>query len=190
MKFFSICKKAGLAVVFLLTAQLAQAGAPPSPSVTIEFGAEVLFGDYTGAMGSGSFTYEPDFLDMNGDGVLGQDFGLLEFKFDILGFHFNIDDDIDFPEFPTVEFFGDTPVAADFVAVRMLEGMDVGIGVGGPFSSDPIALPGGAMTSTEHDDFYIEAFIEPEVVPVPPAIWLFGSGLLGLVGMARRKKAA
>jgi hypothetical protein len=28
-----------------------------------------------------------------------------------------------------------------------------------------------------------------EVVPVPAAIWLFGSGLLGLVGIARRKKA-
>ena len=27
-------------------------------------------------------------------------------------------------------------------------------------------------------------------VPVPPAIWLFGSGLLGLVGIARRKKTA
>ncbi|MBT8121133.1 MAG: hypothetical protein KJO10_01250, partial [Gammaproteobacteria bacterium] len=26
------------------------------------------------------------------------------------------------------------------------------------------------------------------VVPVPGAIWLFGSGLLGLVGMARQKK--
>lgn len=27
-------------------------------------------------------------------------------------------------------------------------------------------------------------------VPVPGAVWLFGSGLLGLVGMARRKKVA
>jgi hypothetical protein len=26
------------------------------------------------------------------------------------------------------------------------------------------------------------------VVPVPSAVWLFGSGLLGLVGIARRKK--
>ena len=26
-------------------------------------------------------------------------------------------------------------------------------------------------------------------VPVPAAVWLFGSGLLGLIGMARRKKA-
>lgn len=28
------------------------------------------------------------------------------------------------------------------------------------------------------------------VVPIPPALWLFGSGLLGLIGIARRKKAA
>ena len=28
------------------------------------------------------------------------------------------------------------------------------------------------------------------VVPVPPAIWLFGSGMLGLFGITRRKKAA
>lgn len=28
------------------------------------------------------------------------------------------------------------------------------------------------------------------VVPVPAAVWLFGSGLLGLIGMGRRKKAA
>ena len=27
-------------------------------------------------------------------------------------------------------------------------------------------------------------------VPIPPALWLFGSGLLGLVGIARRKKSA
>jgi hypothetical protein len=27
-------------------------------------------------------------------------------------------------------------------------------------------------------------------VPIPPAVWLFGSGLIGLVGIARRKKAS
>lgn len=30
----------------------------------------------------------------------------------------------------------------------------------------------------------------PNVVPVPAAVWLFGSGLLGLIGLARRKMAA
>jgi len=29
-----------------------------------------------------------------------------------------------------------------------------------------------------------------QVVPVPAAAWLFGSGLLGLIGIARRKKSA
>jgi uncharacterized lipoprotein YmbA len=28
---------------------------------------------------------------------------------------------------------------------------------------------------------------QPAVVPVPAAVWLFGSGLLGLIGIARRK---
>lgn len=31
--------------------------------------------------------------------------------------------------------------------------------------------------------------ITPTAVPVPAAVWLFGSGLLGLVGVARRKAA-
>ena len=25
-------------------------------------------------------------------------------------------------------------------------------------------------------------------IPIPPALWLFGSGMLGLIGIARRKK--
>lgn len=29
----------------------------------------------------------------------------------------------------------------------------------------------------------------PEVIPVPAAVWLFGSGLIGLAGVARRKKS-
>ena len=33
-------------------------------------------------------------------------------------------------------------------------------------------------------------FVAPAAVPVPAAVWLFGSGLLGLVGVARRKKTA
>ncbi|MBT8438954.1 MAG: VPLPA-CTERM sorting domain-containing protein [Gammaproteobacteria bacterium] len=28
-----------------------------------------------------------------------------------------------------------------------------------------------------------------QVVPIPPAVWLFGSGLIGLIGIARRKKS-
>ena len=33
------------------------------------------------------------------------------------------------------------------------------------------------------------SIIDAPVVPIPPALWLFGSGLLGLVGIARKKPA-
>lgn len=35
----------------------------------------------------------------------------------------------------------------------------------------------------------LDGFVAPGPIPVPAAAWLFGSGLLGLVGVARRKKA-
>jgi len=34
----------------------------------------------------------------------------------------------------------------------------------------------------------MSGFVQQVVVPIPAAVWLFGSGLLGLVGIARRKK--
>jgi len=40
----------------------------------------------------------------------------------------------------------------------------------------------GAATT---DQFYIR---NATVVPIPPAVWLFASGLLGMIGIARRKK--
>jgi len=42
------------------------------------------------------------------------------------------------------------------------------------------------------DAYFDNVTISTEVsaVPVPAAVWLFGSGLVGLIGLARRKKAA
>ena len=40
------------------------------------------------------------------------------------------------------------------------------------------------------DNFSLNAPNTPNPVPLPAAVWLFGSGLLGLIGVARRKKAA
>ncbi len=49
------------------------------------------------------------------------------------------------------------------------------------------ALVGYAGTM---DGMPLSLTITPSVVPVPAAVWLFGSGLLGLVGIARRRKFA
>ena len=49
----------------------------------------------------------------------------------------------------------------------------------------------GAGPDDNHDDIAIRLEVTGGsfAVPIPAAVWLFGSGLLGLVGMARRKKA-
>ena len=38
-------------------------------------------------------------------------------------------------------------------------------------------------------DYSIQLVGSASTVPVPAAVWLFGSGLVGLLGVARRKKA-
>lgn len=74
-------------------------------------------------------------------------------------------------------------------------------GSGPDIKSDYLLFELGVPTDTQFDffGFSIESvngivvstdIINTEVVPIPAAVWLFGSGLIGLVGIARRKKAA
>ena len=44
----------------------------------------------------------------------------------------------------------------------------------------------GTGMDADYDDMLVRA--EFSAVPVPAAVWLFGSGLLGLIGIARRRK--
>jgi hypothetical protein len=44
--------------------------------------------------------------------------------------------------------------------------------------------PGGPGPVGAEQSFYVSA------VPLPGAVWLFGSGLLGLLGVSRRRKAS
>ena len=41
---------------------------------------------------------------------------------------------------------------------------------------------------SDFDDMLVRAKFTATVVPIPAAAWLFGSGLLGLIGLARRRK--
>ena len=59
-------------------------------------------------------------------------------------------------------------------------------------------LSTGAGTIFESSNIYNRDSADPSIgvwvvnssVPLPPAVWLFGTGLLGLIGIGRRKKAA
>jgi len=60
-----------------------------------------------------------------------------------------------------------------------------------------LGAAGGLVEATLVDEFaadssahgWTSVVFAPAVVPVPAAVWLFGSGLIGLVGVARRKKS-
>ena len=65
--------------------------------------------------------------------------------------------------------------------------------IGSATISDPqeADLLAGLWYINIHSTAYASGEIRGQVqaVPIPPALWLFGSGLLGLVGIARHKKA-
>ena len=47
---------------------------------------------------------------------------------------------------------------------------------------------GSQTTFSQYDLKFNASFSSPSAVPVPAAVWLFGSALTGLVGMGKRKK--
>lgn len=68
----------------------------------------------------------------------------------------------------------------------------VNCAVGESFTLDYSAVvPSGGFSGVAYQ-LHLSGTIgtAPPAVPVPAAVWLFGSGLLGLVGVARRRKAA
>jgi hypothetical protein len=61
---------------------------------------------------------------------------------------------------------------------------DDGIG-GSPMKAGPFP---NYQANFDISNIHIDAYNPDVVVPVPAAVWLFGSGLVGLVGVARRRK--
>jgi len=61
--------------------------------------------------------------------------------------------------------------------------------VNGPFPGFSMALDGMWVGMDLYGLWEPPQPYHPSPVPVPAAMWLFGSGLIGLVGFARRKKA-
>lgn len=70
--------------------------------------------------------------------------------------------------------------------ISLLQGGEATVGVGGTIGVAPYTVQADDVT------WKINATSEfsASTIPIPGAFWLFGSGLLGLLGISRRKKAA
>jgi hypothetical protein len=82
---------------------------------------------------------------------------------------------------------GGAPLTTDWqtFVINTTLGADVSGGVSLLFKADCGANPTCRLTANIDN-----VSIDTAVVPVPAAVWLFGSGLIGLVGVARRKLKA
>ena len=90
--------------------------------------------------------------------------------------------------------FGNTTFPDD---VSMAMGWDFSLAVGDmaliEFVLSELAPTSGFFLSHSDPDsnatIYLSSTLTVSAIPVPAAVWLFGSGLLGLIGIARRKSA-
>ena len=74
--------------------------------------------------------------------------------------------------------------------IAVLTIFDCPVSGGGACSGNSLPMAGGPFAGSEpgFNGVTADDFPNSGVVPVPAAVWLFGSGLVGLVGVARRRR--
>lgn len=60
------------------------------------------------------------------------------------------------------------------------------VGSGGAYGAQTIALRTLLRTDSATGITYLETVVNPSAVPIPPAFFLMGSGLIGMIGVRRR----
>lgn len=86
--------------------------------------------------------------------------------------------------------FPNNPLAGDFdIATLTFSALQPGVTSTslGIFAIQNEWLGADGLTALAAQPNYLGAEITVNAVPVPAAVWLFGSGLLGMVGVARRR---
>ena len=71
----------------------------------------------------------------------------------------------------------------DWIGAAFIDNLDL-------WADDFLGIPLTGSQDIESTWMWANFSEAPSEIPVPAAVWLFGSGLLGLIGIARKKKAA
>ena len=149
-------------------------------------GTVVTPGDFFGETGIGSFSYDDAVI--KGPGSQSIDaFSSLSIDLTIFGQTFTESDDIGGSA--RLKFNDGEPIHLDFLIAELPDppGFNtVAIDEPGVIAIDIFEPASGNLRPVTGG---FEFDIKVEAVPIPAAVWLFGSGLIGLIGVARRKKA-
>lgn len=143
-------------------------------TTTFDLDVEVLLGDFTGTTGTGSFSFDESLIGGSGSESLGPDQFTLELT--VFGQVFTEDDDVDFPDYAQLLFEDGLPIAIDFI----VEGIIIAPGVENFGMLDIMPTKEG---------YYGELIVNDGIgeVPIPPSVWLMSGGIIGIIGIARRK---
>jgi len=174
-------------------------GAPCDTGITTGFGGLDL--SSTGPSSSASLVTTADLIDASADTTFGFGGANIErfFSFEALSGSGSLSQSVD------VEIQAEVQGAGTVVNSDALFGYDVGTsGVVASRAGLEMSGDSGDQSQTLSTTLSFSVFMEqgdvinmfadggPEVsaIPIPAAAWLFGSGLIGLVGISRRRKAA
>ena len=145
------------------------------PLMTQEFTGTFTLDGYTG---TGNEKFAPA-----GSTLLGLTGTLTAFNIGIDVATFTLADDRRFPDFPEIQFTAGKLTVMDYMTWGVHHIEDFLIHFFLPSTNY-------VHTDNEDDESSYGRVTRVAPVPLPAAVWLFGAGLLGLVGVARRKKAA
>jgi len=106
---------------------------------------------------------------------------LLSFDANILSNSFSSADDFGFPSFPRVIFENGSVTQMDFESTTLDPQLTIFLTASG---IEFTYAQGAFGAETQQFAGFVENI---SAVPIPAAVWLFGSGLLGIIGVARRR---
>ena len=153
-------------------------GVVQSAAVTETFVAKVLDGPLKGQTGTGSFTYDDAIAE---DDIIGPKEGLkVSFTFD--GQVFDETNDQSFDFFPELGFEESEPIFLDFTLKDGVNGVNFNNPLLVQLSMDELLPYRGS------GNFDFETELVTTVVPIPAAVWLLGTGFIGLLGFKRKSR--
>jgi hypothetical protein len=155
-------------------------GAASAEIVTYSFIGYIEDGYRMGDFGTGSFSYDNSLI-QNGDEFLDPNEGDLVVEFNFDGQVFSNHNDIDFDDFPVLQFNNEEPVYLDYLLVNGENGVSF-------LDTNLMTLETSDLIPAIEDRYDFETSLIIETVPIPGAVWLLGSGFIGLAAL-RRKNA-